>query len=249
MEAETVRAAPWLVRRARRPDAAVDLYCFPHLAGAPGEYARWSDDLPGVRVWALRPPGRGSRLRERPYTRMGALVDAIVSAVDFSPPFVFLGHSLGALVAYEVAAELRDRGRPYPDRLIVSACPAPSSIGPAPALHALPDRELLAEVERRWGPLPAEVRGDPELLAAALRGFRADLEVAETYAYRPRRPLDRPVTGLRGAGDTAAARMAAWGGHTTSEFDLHTFPGGHFYFRERRREVLDRVRTSLGGAG
>lgn len=242
---EAVRGAPWLVCRVRRPDATVGLYCFPHAGGSPGEYARWSDDLPGVRVWAVQPPGRGSRLYERPYTRMGELVDAVLSAVTFEPPFAFFGHSLGALIAFEVARTLRGREGPLPERLIVSACPAPSLAVSRSALHLLPDRELLTEIERRWDPLPTEVQADPELLATSLHGFRADMELLETYAYRPGDPLSHPVTALAGVDDGAGARMVEWRDHATGPFDLHVFPGGHFYFRERRREVLRLVHNLI----
>ncbi len=231
--------------RTHRPGAAIGLYCFPHAGGAPGEFVRWSADLPGVWVRAVRPPGRGSRLFERPFTRMGDLVEAVLDHVVFEPPFALFGHSLGALVAFETARALRDR----PARLIVSGCPAPEAL-PESALHTLADRDLLTEIERRWGPLPDEVRTDPDLLDRTLRGFRADLELLETYRYRPGPPLDLPVTALAGADDKAAAGVAGWRDHTSGPFDAHVFPGGHFYFREHRLEVLDHLRRSIEeGAG
>lgn len=232
-------AEAWLVSRARSAEATVGLYCFPHTGGAPGEYARWSDDLPGVRVRALRPPGRGSRLYEPSYDRMEELVDAIVSAVVFEYPFVFFGHSLGALMAFEVARSLRDHGKPLPERLIASACPAPQLICARPApRHLLPDHELLAEIERESGPLPAEVRNDPQLLKISLTSIRADLKMLETYAYRPGDPFGYPINALAGADDRISVSMAGWRDHTTGHFDLRIFTGGHFYFRQCRDEVL-----------
>jgi surfactin synthase thioesterase subunit len=239
-------AKAWLVSRGRRAEATVGLYCFPHAGGAPGEYARWSDDMPGIRVWALRPPGRGSRLYELPYARIEELVDAIVTEAIFDHPFAFFGHSFGALVAFEVARSLRDHGKPPPERLIVSACPAPRLIMPRPApRHLLPDDELLAEIERESGPLPAEVRGDPQLLEISLRGFRADLAMLETYTYRPGDPFDHPINAMVGADDRTGARMAEWRDHTTGPFDVRIFRGSHFYFRECRHEVLTYVRHAI----
>jgi surfactin synthase thioesterase subunit len=241
----TPRRTPWLARRPHPPGAAVGLYCFPHAGGAPGEYVRWAEDLPGARVAAVQAPGRASRLFEPPFTRMTELVDAVAESVPFDPPFVFFGHSLGALVAFEVARTLRARGGPGPDRLIVSACPAPPAVVTGPELHRLPDRKFLAEIERNWGPLPAGVQGDPDLLALTLTCFRADLEVLETYRYAPGDPLGCPVTAIGGSEDPHTAVMDEWRHQTTGPFDRHVLPGGHFYFRERRHEVLRLVHESI----
>lgn len=239
-------AEAWLVSRAPRAGATVGLYCFPHTGGAPGEYARWSDDLPGVRVHALRPPGRGSRLHEPSHDRMEELVGAIMSAVVFEYPFVFFGHSLGALVAFEVARSLRDHGKPLPERLIVSACPAPQLItrGPAPR-HLLPNHELLAEIERESGPLPAGVREDPQLLQMSLSGIRADLKMLETYSYRSGDPFAHPINAFSGSDDQIGASMTDWRDHTTGHFDIRVFKGDHFYFRQCRHEVLTYMRHAI----
>ncbi|WP_433333361.1 thioesterase II family protein [Spirillospora sp. CA-294931] len=232
---------PWLACRERRPDAGVQLYCFPHAGGGPAEYVRWSDALPGVQVWGLRPPGRESRLAEPPFTRMTRLVEAIVESVPFERPCAFFGHSLGALVAFEAARALRDR----PVRLVVSACPPPAEAVEGPALHVLPDAELLAEIDRSWGALPEAVRADPEFLAQTLVRFRADLEVLETYRYGPGAPLDCPITAVGGDRDRHTGRMRGWRDHTTGTFDLRVLPGDHFYLRDRRDELLVLLETLL----
>lgn len=234
------RRTPWLVCREPRPEAAGDLYCFPHAGGVPGEFARWSDGLPGLRVWGVQPPGRGARLLEPPCTRMTALVDAVVDSVPFEGRYLLFGHSLGALVAFEVTRALRRLGRSQPGCLLVSACPPPAasaSFAGAPA-HCLPDQDLLAEIERRWGPLPGEIRQDADVLAATLACYRADLELLATYAYQPGEPLDCPVAVLGGTADPVSGALPGWREVTSGPYDLHTFPGGHFYFREQRHDVL-----------
>ena len=239
----------WTVRRLRRSDAVVSLYCFPHAGGSPGEYVRWSDDLPGVQVWGVHLPGRTTRLAEPPFTRMRPLVDALVSAVSFDGPCVFLGHSLGALVAFETARELRRRGRPQPDRLIVSSCPAPPLPPVREPVHTLPDDLLLDEIERRTGESLGQVRSDPGLLAAALASHRADLALLESHRHEPDEPLDCPVTVLAGTRETSwAARAADWAAHTRAATDVRLLPGGHFYFREARHDALRAVRETVMSA-
>ncbi|WP_412076207.1 thioesterase II family protein [Streptomyces xanthophaeus] len=238
-------ATRWLACRDRKPGATAQLYCFAHAGGSAGEFLRWSDDLPGVRVLGLKLPGRAPRQQEPPFTRMPDLVDALVEQVGFGPgPFAFFGHSLGGLVAHEVARRLRDAGRPGPRRLFVSSVQPPPFTTRQP-VHRLPPGELLTEIERRWGALPAVVHEDDELRDVVLGYFRADMEIAETYAFDPGTPLTVPVTAF--AGDQEDGDLTGWGAHTTGPFRHHTLRGGHFYFRdpEQRRELLHHVHRAL----
>ncbi|WP_413760828.1 thioesterase II family protein [Streptomyces sp. MMBL 11-3] len=243
----TASGKPWLVGRERGPAATATLYCFTPAGGAPGEYVRWSDDLPDVQVWAVQLPGRASRRAEPPYRRMEPLVDALVEQVVFEPPFAFFGHSLGGLVAFEVARALRDRGREQPERLFLSSAVPPPVVLTGPPLHTLSDADLLSAVERRWGPLPGPVRENPALLEIVLAYYRADLELFETYDHRPGEPLDRPITAFAGTEERDTLPIEGWQAYTSAPFDPHHLPGGHFYLRAERRELLRRVAASMPG--
>ncbi|MEU4768078.1 alpha/beta fold hydrolase [Actinosynnema sp. NPDC023794] len=225
------------------------LYCFPHAGGAAGEYARWAAHLPDLRVAAINLPGRAHHLGEQAHTAMAPLVEAVVREVAFSEPFALFGHSLGALVAFEVARKLRARGS-APLRLFVSSCTAPPLPAPRAPLHVLDDRALRAEIERRWGPLPASVGADDRLLAAALACYRADFTVLETYRHVPGEPVDSPITALVGDREVdGAERMTGWREHTAGPFDLHRRRGGHFHTRDHLdglcRLLTDAVTTDL----
>jgi surfactin synthase thioesterase subunit len=233
----TVTRSRWLLCRRRRPEAASRLYCFPHSGGSAGEYVRWSDALPDTEVWGLQPPGRGRRLHEHAHASMTDLVEAIVAEAAFQPPYSLFGHSLGALVAYETALLLRERGLPGPDRLILSAYGAPHLHRPGRPMHELDDRGLLEAVEREYGMLPRF--DDAELSALVLAGLRADLTIVATYRTAPAEPLECALTVVGGADDAETPdRLAAWHERTTGPFDLRLFPGGHFYFRERPDDLM-----------
>lgn len=246
-------AGRWFACRERNPGAAARLYCFPHSGGAAGEYVRWADHLPDVEVWGLQLPGRGGRQGERPLTRMPELVGALVAEAAFDGRFALFGHSLGALVAYELARALGAAGRRSPAWLFASAYPAPHLPRGAPPVHHLADAELVDRIDRTYGSLPAEVRADAELLALVLPAYRADLTMVETYEHVPGEPLDCPLTVIAGTDDEATeAQLTAWRRHTTGPFALRWLPGGHFYLREQRDALLaivaDSLRSDAAGA-
>jgi surfactin synthase thioesterase subunit len=237
----------WLVTRTRRPDAVADLYCFVHAGGSPGEYVRFGDDLPDLQVYGVQLPGRAARRAEPAVTGMAELVDAVVGALDPARPFAFLGHSLGGLVAFEVTRALRTRGRELPSRLFLSSSPPPPHTRGEPLVHTLPDDELLREIERRWGELPAQVHTDATLRAMALDVFRADIQLFETYAYEEQPPLDIPVHVFAGDQERDTLHVENWSAQTTGPFHATHLPGGHFYFREpiQRGQLLARVRGAM----
>ncbi|MGW2352525.1 thioesterase II family protein [Actinacidiphila glaucinigra] len=229
----------WLLCRARRPDARLRMYCFPHSGGSPGEYMRWSDALPDVELWGVQPPGRGSRLAEPPTTSVAEFVTRLVSEAEFTGPYVFFGHSLGALLAYETARALRDRGLPGPTRLYLSAFRAPHLHQPGPDLGRLDGARLIAAIEEQHGPLPDEVKDDPELQELLLPALRADLTLVAGYRHTPAEPLDCPLSILGGADDEDTRDgLTPWASHTTGSCDVRTFPGDHFYFRENTDDFL-----------
>jgi surfactin synthase thioesterase subunit len=239
-------APRWVVRGTPRPGAP-RLFCFPHGGGSPAEYVRWAGALTGVEVHVLHLPGRGARLAEPPLADLESLVDAVVDRVALGPGrFAFFGHSLGALVAYEVTRALRALGRPLPEHLVVSGFPAPPVAEPDTAVHELPDAELVAEVARRHGGVPPEVLGDPVLRAMVAGPLRADHRVLHGYRWRPSPPLDVPITAYGGREDRVTeAELRAWADLTTGPTAVRMFPGGHFYLRERPAPVLRALSATL----
>jgi surfactin synthase thioesterase subunit len=223
------------------------LFCFPHGGGSSAEFIRWSRHLPQVEICGVQLPGRGSRLSEPALTGMDELVAAVTAAVPTAVPYSVFGHSLGALVAYEMTRALDRAGRRLPDRLIVSGFPAPSLPRTESPVHTLPDEELVDEVSRRHGGLPAEVLADPELKALMVRYLRADYQILETYEWRPDDPVPVPMTVFGGRDDAISADdLRAWQRHTTEEITLRMFPGDHFYFRQHQAVAMRALAGAVG---
>ncbi|MFG3497382.1 thioesterase II family protein [Streptomyces sp. NPDC047928] len=239
-------ASPWLVNRTPRPTAPLRMYCFPHSGGYIGEFLRWDGELPEAELWGVQLPGRGARIDEPSHTALPSLVAELVEEAVFEPPFVFFGHSLGALLAYETARALRALGRTGPRRLILSACPAPHLPRTLPPLRGLGDRELFAAIQGHYGSLSAELAADDELLALTMSSHRADFTVVETYRHRQGPPLDIPFQVIGGTDDRMSADdLAQWRIHTQAATDVRLLPGGHFYLRDRRTDTLDVIRRAI----
>ncbi|WP_327121817.1 alpha/beta fold hydrolase [Streptomyces sp. NBC_01341] len=246
------RADGWITGPQRRTAPAVRLFCLPYAGGAASAYARWPASFGGeVEVCGVELPGRQSRFGEQPFTRMGMLVDALASAVEpeLKLPYALFGHSMGSLVAFELARELHRRGIPGPRVLFVSGGPAPQSRQARPRVHDRSDAIVIDRM-RSLGGLSEEILAETELLELLLPTIRADFELLDTYAYRPGPPLACPVVAFSGTEDQAvpAARVEAWHEQTSAAFTHHELPGGHFFLRSAQEPLLQRVRASLAEA-
>jgi len=226
--------SPWFLFRDHRPDAALRLFCFPWAGVGASVYHSWQRALaPAVDVLGIQLPGRETRLKEPPFSSLeplvAGLVPALVNELD-QRPFAFLGYSLGALVAFETARELRRLGAASPAALFLCAKPAPHR----PKLHSLPedptDEALLDWIREVYAP-PEDAWRVPELMRIMLPILRADLSVFDRYVHREEPPLDVPIHAFGGETDhaTPVSRLRAWQELTTAEFRARLFPGGHFF--------------------
>ena len=239
-------AGGWLPRGAPAP-WQVDLLCLPYAGGGASAYRGWDVALgPDVCVRPGQPPGHESRMREPLEVRLAPLVSSLREAVsrDLRPPFVVFGHSMGALLAFELARALRAEGDAEPALLVVSGYRAPHLPDVDEPVHTLDDRGLRARLGEMAG-TPAEVLQDDALCELILPIVRADFEVCETYAYEPAAPLDMPIVVYRGEDDHRVPERAAqqWSEHTTRSCTVRSFPGDHFFVRSARAQVLTDLRT------
>lgn len=238
----------WIRRFVPAPEAPVRLVCLPHAGGSAAFYHPVARALaPGVDVLAIQYPGRQDRRHEPGITRLDRLADLVaeVLAPWTDRPLVLFGHSMGALLGYEVTARLEAAGTP-PRALIASARRAPSRHRDE-SVHLRPDEGVVDEL-RLLGGVERAFLEDPELRAMILPAIRSDYEAIETYRHPPRPPLRTPVTVLTGDTDPQVTpeEAAAWAAHTSAAFTRHTFTGGHFYLTEHIPEVLDLIRAATG---
>lgn len=234
------------------PSSAVRLFCFPYAGASASFYGRWKARLgPRVDVRAVEYPGHGVRLAEPLATDMATLVSQLLPEVlrEAHRPFALFGHSLGAVVAFELAHELRDRTGREPVALFASGTSAPS-VRDAQRYARLgndsSDEELLSELSRLGG-TPAAALADASLMSLTLPMLRADFQVCASYRFRPRQRLGCLLQALGGGRDGTVpnASALAWSEHTRGDFAFQAFDGDHFFIHQREPEVLELVGRRL----
>jgi medium-chain acyl-[acyl-carrier-protein] hydrolase len=228
-------------------DDLLDLYCFPYAGASTWPvFDSWANELPDdirreVRFWSVDVRSAGLSGEQPTTTSLPDLLDDLVAgfARRLASPFIFIGHSMGALVSFELARTLRRNNLTGPTHLIISGHRAPQLPHRRPRVHAEPDSVLLDRLKELDG-TPPEVLGEPELLELLLPRLRADLAVCETYDYRCEPPLSCSITALGGTSDPEVNRddLRAWSHQTTTGFSSYTFPGGHFFPQTAHNLVL-----------
>ncbi|MEU9443455.1 alpha/beta fold hydrolase [Streptomyces sp. NPDC048304] len=237
---------------------ALRLFVLHHAGGSHLLYRDWPAELPDT--WDVRlldAPGHGLLLDLPQISDAGRLADFLLRGMEPEPtcPYALFGHSMGALVAYEITRRAVDRGLPPPVWVGVSARAAPQPTGQAGGYHELPGAELRTRLKQLGG-TPDGVFDDPELWALFDPIIRADLRLVENWRPAPDAgPLPVALSAFAGGADHSAspARMTGWEEHTEHFLGLRVFDGGHFYFQDDPGPLLRRIErdvtTALEAAG
>jgi surfactin synthase thioesterase subunit len=220
---------------------------FPHAGGSPAAFTKWTANKIETRI--AHYPGRGSRFNEPSIKRIGTLIENLLPVIQplLDKPFALFGHSMGGLIAFELARGLRKRNLPQPKVLFVSACAAPHIPDPNPPIHALPDDEFL-EALKKFNGVPSEILNQPEALKIFLPILRADFEAVETYRFDSGEPpLDIPIVAFGGLDDPRVSRegLEGWAKQTASGFESQFFPGDHFFINNSRKATLEFISADL----
>jgi medium-chain acyl-[acyl-carrier-protein] hydrolase len=238
----------WLTR-APRSNARLRLFCLPYAGGGSSIFRNWQECLaPSIDPVPIQLPGRDARLLEKPNPDVHAVVEMLSEALEpyLDRPFALFGHSLGALISFELCRRLRLNGCPAPVRLFVSAFHAPQNPRRGKTIHHLSDSEFLEEL-RELGGTPEAVLRDRELMQILLPIVRSDFQMHETYAYRESAPLDCPISAFGGLQDrhVPEADLRAWRAQTSADFSLKMFPGDHFFLHTARKSLLRWISDDL----
>ena len=243
--------SPWIECFHPNPQARLRLFCFPYAGGSAAIFRLWHKHLPpDVEVCPVELPGRGGRFKEKPFDRLDPLLEALQEV--FVPlcgekPFAFFGHSLGALIGFELSRWLRRTENLHPSLLCISAYGPPRRLSPDRfRYHDAPEGRFLDKMKKMNG-TPVEVLQNPEVMALFLPILRADLAIADFYEYVDEAPLDCPIFAIGGENDEEVnpSLVSEWGRETAADFRWKLFRGNHFFLHSASEEVLKELSRSL----
>jgi medium-chain acyl-[acyl-carrier-protein] hydrolase len=231
------------------PQAELRLFCLPYAGGSSQIYRDWMNHLSRkIELCPIELPGRGLRFREANITDFSTLVQQIALGIHhhLDRPFAFFGHSMGALLSFELTRLLHQEGCPIPDHLFVSGYRAPHLKSNSGLIHNLPELEFIQEVQRLGG-TPEAVLANAELRELVFPALRADFAAIETYRYRPSTSLVCPITAFGGLQDRGVdvEDLEAWRQYTTGKFRLQMFSGNHFFLHQVQPSILQTIDRQL----
>ncbi|MBB6145120.1 medium-chain acyl-[acyl-carrier-protein] hydrolase [Silvibacterium bohemicum] len=231
------------------PDARIRLFCFPAAGASANSYWSWGAALPPfLEAFGIQLPGRGERFHEEPTRDMQALVAELAQATRplRDRPFVFLGHSLGTLIAFELARTLRRNGERLPLHFYAAAHRAPQTPETDPPAHRLPDAQFVERLRELGGSGP-EILAEQELMELLMPTLRADFAMDETYSYTAEPPLACPITAWGGSEDAELSPedLALWQHQTASSFELQIFQGNHFFVHSQLDALVGAIEARL----
>jgi acyl transferase domain-containing protein/surfactin synthase thioesterase subunit len=238
----------WITNRHSKSKTYLRLFCFPHAGAGASIFNSWLKELPPeIEVCPIQLPGREDRIQEEPFTRLSPLVQTLAPLLYpyLDIPFAFFGHSLGALISFELARELRRQDLPSPGILFISGSRAPQLPDLDLPIHRLPEPQFVETLRRLRG-TPEEVLQNPALMKLLLPTLRADFAILETYLYVNDKQLDCPICAFGGTEDTKVSQndLAAWSDQTHN-FKLRMFAGDHFFLYNNRTLVLQAIAQEI----
>jgi len=223
----------WFPKLGTSQKASCRLFCFPYAGGSSFIYNNWSKTISeNIEICAIQLPGRANRMNEKPFTGVEPLVEVLTEKIlPFTTmPFAFFGHSMGAIICYELAINLRKKANIEPLHLFVSGRSAPHLAANDRITYNLPDQDFIKEIAKLNG-TPKEILQNAELLELLFPLLRADFELVETYKYNKQQQLNCPISAFGGSEDEEVSidDLKAWKVHTKAGFKLNVLDGDHFF--------------------
>ncbi len=227
----------------------IKLICMSYAGGASSNFSNWGKDLaPHIKLIAVEYPGRGRRFSEPFCQSILEAVDDIYNQIKHEldeTPFALFGHSMGSVLAFELAYKLLAKGHQLPRHLFFSGSDAPHLRGDDKKLHILPDEEFLQEINDLEG-TPQAFFEQKELLDIFMPILRNDFKMIEEYSFEEKpMKLKSDFSVFYGTEEELKGDINGWAVHTEKECQIHAFEGGHFFINDKREEVLQRINDVL----
>nr|AFV96142.1 polyketide synthase [Cylindrospermum licheniforme UTEX B 2014]ARU81122.1 CylH [Cylindrospermum licheniforme UTEX B 2014] len=242
-------AQKWFKVSPRNSQPQFRLFCFPHAGASSYIFNSWPEKFASkIEVCPIQLPGRGNRVKEPAFTKIKPLVQTFAPLLKpyLDVPFAFFGHSMGALLSFELARELRRQNYPNPDYLFVGGYRAPHIPDLNLPIYKLPEPKFIQAISG-YGGIPENMLQDPFFLQTFLPTFRADFELLDTYFHTKEEPLESPIYIFGGLEDHTVGikELSGWEEQTKANFKLKMFNGDHFFLRGVEDEIINIIEETI----
>ncbi|TFB37822.1 thioesterase II family protein [Pseudomonas sp. F01002] len=224
----------------------ISLICFPHAGGSNATYNGWgsrlSETIRKIKLGCFDGPAQRAT-----FTDVDSLSAHIAEQLSHeSQPLALYGHSMGAVLAYEVARKLSNRNTVQVMHLFVSGRRAPQLAARLAPIHHLSDQAFLNEL-MAYGGVPDAIGTNTRLLNTLIPIIRSDLALVETYQFHPMHTLKCPISAIYATHDPVVEtdELMAWQERTTGDFSFHELSGNHFFHSSRPQALIDIIHHSL----
>lgn len=248
--------SPWLQQLSPGNSSInAQIFCIPYAGGTVAAFRPLLNVIDrDIALHVASLPGRGTRFVDPPCNELRIVIKELCDAIETIRPgrFVLYGHSMGGLLSYEVARELRRRGNHFlPEALVVSGARAPHLFAKDEdeVTYNLPREAFIQRLDDLEG-TPKEFFEHPELMDLMLPFLRADFEISETYQYKEEVPLNMPILAFSGTEDSEVGRdnVSAWSMHTHKSFSIQDLQGGHFFLHDHWKDIGEALNHFLKSA-
>jgi len=231
-----------------RPSAKIRLLCFPYAGGSAAIFRRWADISVNIEFIGAQYRGRGARIRERPYRSIREFVEESLTDIEnfCDKPYAIFGHSMGAMVAFDLAKKFTDNVAHKPVHLFLSGLASPRRRFSNKRIHDLSHKDFLCELRSLNG-TPPDILENPDILEIFLPAIRADFEAAYYWHIDEYCDLMIPTTIFGGMDDREipVEALADWASYTSESVEVNLHPGGHFFIHDEFLAIIDSIRCHL----
>ncbi len=232
-----------LLREEKQP---FRLFCFPYAGGNQWIYEQWQKQLPtSITIHPLEYPGRGTKAKESLVSHLPQLLAHLEQEIStMDDPFGFFGHSLGAILAFELALVMHNKYGKAPKALFLSGSPPPNAVSSAASMHQQSDADFIATLKTLGG-IPPGLLESKEFAEFFLPILRNDFALLHGYERQPTKvPCPLVIFGSDRDPIVSLSDIAKWADWTEEKMDLHLMEGDHFFIHEPK-QILHHIATKI----
>jgi surfactin synthase thioesterase subunit len=227
----------------------IRIFCFPYAGGSSATFVPFARNINAdTEFLVIQPPGKGARFKEKPYSDMPSLVEDLYLNIQplLNIPYMFLGHSLGSRVAFELLRKIDAASLPLPIEFIASGSRGPQVCAIRKPISSLGDKEFAIALQE-YGRVNQEIIDNDELLALILPAIKADFKISEEYYYSGTDSFSCPLTVFGGTHDPLVAEheLYSWCDLFENDKKVVIFEGKHFFIEENKEPVINAVKNII----